>query len=212
VDKNDVEFDGGAIHAALGYEVRCVLPSGEAKWTTKLPIDDHLHAQRFSPDAGGAQVVSGMLLVVRSFSQSTSAEIRTRELHRIAEGGEPMWHVTPDGRAEGMFLLMTTTGLVVIAPWDEPCTLGGPPPLAARLLDPDTGATRAHQSLDPAAGRLEARSFASVELRRSAPPHARWSLIVSPRVSWGFASVAFAAEDGARAPNMLPETFGVPLP
>lgn len=126
-----------------------------------------------------------------------------------------MWRVMPDYRVEGIFSLMTTTGLVVIAPWDEPYTLdsfGAPPPLAARLLDPDTGATRAHQSLDPAAGRLDARSFASVKLRRSAPPHARWSLTVSPGVLWGFASIAFAAEDGARAPNMLPETFGVPLP
>src|SRR5271168_2513649 len=94
--KTDVEFDGGMIHTAFGHEVQCVLPSGKAKWTTKLPIDDHLDAQWFSPAAGCARVVSGMLLVERSFSHATSDEIRYGELHRIAEGGEPMWHVTPD--------------------------------------------------------------------------------------------------------------------
>jgi hypothetical protein len=212
VEKSEVEFDGGAIHVDSGREVRCVLPSGEAKWTTELPIDDDVNAQWFSPDVGHARVVSGLLLVVRCSQHSTSDEIRYNELHRIATGGVPMWRVMPDYRVEGIFVLMTTTGLVVIAPWGERWTPGGPPPLAARLLDPDTGATRAHQALDPTAGRSDARSFASVKLRKSDGQRGRWSLEVSPRVVWGFASVAFAAEDGARAPNMLPETFGVPLP
>jgi hypothetical protein len=117
--------------------------------------------------------------------------------------------LTPDPNVEGMFLFETTTGLVVVAPWDAKHDKGEPPSLVACLLDPETALIRARHPIDTTQHRGSSSAAMDTMLGRQ-PSRSLHTVFVRSRVDWGLVYVDFEA-DGGTGHQRLPSSFGVPV-
>ena len=155
-----------------------------------------------------ALVTSTMRFITTSATHCKDDSYGFGQVHRV-DSGRVVWTLTPDPNVEGMFLFETTTGLVVIAPWDAKHDKGEPPSLVACLVDAETAIIRARYAIDTTQQKASSHAVMDMTLGRrpSRSPH---TVFVRSRVDWGNVCVDFEA-DGGSGQQSLPLAFGVPV-
>jgi hypothetical protein len=183
-----LRFDGGTIETEAAT-IRCRDDAQNVRWQLTLRNPDSY----FNIGSSLPQLADGMLLITSDGYHVKDDSPGFRQLHRVGGDGKLMWTVTPDVDAEGMLVRATTTGILVVAPWDEPRHSIAEPIVSARLIDRDSGAELARHAIPLAQNRPTRRFVLKAD---------QYWLWVRAEVSWDQAAIGFG--------KSLPASFGKP--